>query len=222
MKCIACKSEIEKGATLCSECGSYQNWRRHFTFTSTVLSLLVALISVIGLVAPIIYEKFHKPISSVNAGISSVNSMMPRGGSSSNGLWKEFQFQLKIGFLITNSGEKTGLATGGTLDLIQKDKIIGKGIFSFPGERGQIKVGEARIEELNIPIVFSTQTQLPVKIREGANGSILNATNDSSTVLMQGLKDIDVVSKIVVVQSNGRIDTIRNSIHTTEILFSIQ
>ncbi|MBU2876961.1 hypothetical protein [Aliiglaciecola lipolytica] len=44
--CCACKSEIPNGATLCKECGTHQNWKRHFNFSSVALSLIVALLSV--------------------------------------------------------------------------------------------------------------------------------------------------------------------------------
>lgn len=37
---------LAPGATKCSHCGSFQNWRRYVSLSSVVLSLLVALISV--------------------------------------------------------------------------------------------------------------------------------------------------------------------------------
>lgn len=44
--CIICRKPIEEGAKKCTECDSYQDWRRHFSFGTVVLSLLIALISV--------------------------------------------------------------------------------------------------------------------------------------------------------------------------------
>lgn len=42
---ICCKS-IESGAKKCTECGSYQDWRRHFSVGTVTLSLIIALVSV--------------------------------------------------------------------------------------------------------------------------------------------------------------------------------
>ena len=47
------------GALKCIHCDSYQNFHRYFTISSTVLSLLVALVSVSGLVIPKIVELFE-------------------------------------------------------------------------------------------------------------------------------------------------------------------
>ena len=45
-RCFACMERLAPGATKCSHCGSFQNWRRYLGLSSVVLSLLVALISV--------------------------------------------------------------------------------------------------------------------------------------------------------------------------------
>lgn len=58
MRCIACKLEIEEGATKCVHCDTIQSWRRHLTFGSTVLSLLVALVSVSTVLIPIVAKTF--------------------------------------------------------------------------------------------------------------------------------------------------------------------
>lgn len=44
--CRVCRKPIEPGAIKCTECDSYQDWRRFFSFGTVALSLLVALISV--------------------------------------------------------------------------------------------------------------------------------------------------------------------------------
>ena len=56
MECIVCREDIQEGAIKCNKCGSYQNYRRYFTFSSTVLALLIALISVITWATPILKE----------------------------------------------------------------------------------------------------------------------------------------------------------------------
>jgi len=56
MKCRVCKEEIQEDALKCTNCGSFQNYRRHFNFSSSVLALLIALISVITWATPILQE----------------------------------------------------------------------------------------------------------------------------------------------------------------------
>jgi len=51
-RCSSCQEPIHPKAKLCKTCKSYQDWRRHFNFSAVVLSLLVALISVISAVGP--------------------------------------------------------------------------------------------------------------------------------------------------------------------------
>jgi hypothetical protein len=58
--CLVCHEEIRAFAKKCTKCDSFQDWRRQIPFTDSVLSLLIALISVIGLVAPRIAAFFHR------------------------------------------------------------------------------------------------------------------------------------------------------------------
>jgi len=51
-RCRVCKERIYPGATRCTACNSYQNWRRYFDVSAVVLALLVALISVVSAVGP--------------------------------------------------------------------------------------------------------------------------------------------------------------------------
>ena len=53
-KCLVCKEDILKDAKKCNKCESYQDWRRFFQFNIVVLSLLVALFSVITTSVPVI------------------------------------------------------------------------------------------------------------------------------------------------------------------------
>lgn len=47
--CISCGSMMPRDAEKCGKCGSYQDWRRWFAVSSTVLAVATALVSVIGL-----------------------------------------------------------------------------------------------------------------------------------------------------------------------------
>lgn len=54
--CRTCAKPMPAAALKCTECDSYQDWRRLFSFTTSLLSLLVALIAVSTAAAPVIKE----------------------------------------------------------------------------------------------------------------------------------------------------------------------
>ncbi len=52
--CRLCCSPIPVGANFCSECDTYQDWRRYFGVSSTILTLLIALFSVLTVAIPVV------------------------------------------------------------------------------------------------------------------------------------------------------------------------
>jgi hypothetical protein len=70
-KCVMCRKEIPTGARICTECDCYQDWRQYFGLSSTVLSLLVALFSVLTVAVPIIYAALAPKISAVHCNLIS-------------------------------------------------------------------------------------------------------------------------------------------------------
>jgi len=52
-RCVACMEPIAAGAKKCVHCGSYQNWRRFLNVGTGMLSLMVALISVLTVATPV-------------------------------------------------------------------------------------------------------------------------------------------------------------------------
>ncbi len=53
--CWACMSQLEDQQKFCTECSHWQNWRHYLKFSTSVLSLLVALIAVAGVFLPIVW-----------------------------------------------------------------------------------------------------------------------------------------------------------------------
>jgi hypothetical protein len=51
-RCRYCKEPIYPRARRCNACGSFQDWRRFFDFSAVILSLLVALVSVLSAIVP--------------------------------------------------------------------------------------------------------------------------------------------------------------------------
>ncbi|RUW58360.1 hypothetical protein [Mesorhizobium sp. M7A.F.Ca.US.008.03.1.1] len=65
--CQQCRLSIPEGAQVCTHCQSYQDWRRWFAVSSTVLALLTALISVLSFAVPSFITLLHKPHSDMSA-----------------------------------------------------------------------------------------------------------------------------------------------------------
>ncbi len=63
MLCKQCCNAIPRGAHLCSHCNSYQDWRSWFSVSTTVLALLTALVSVLGIAVPAVINVLHSPKS---------------------------------------------------------------------------------------------------------------------------------------------------------------
>ena len=59
-KCWACSAELRETQQYCTECKSWQNYRKHLNLSSSILSLLIALISVLGVLGPTILNMFSK------------------------------------------------------------------------------------------------------------------------------------------------------------------
>jgi hypothetical protein len=56
--CRICGEDIKLSAIKCTHCDSYQDWRSSLTFSSTILSLLVALIAVLTAALPVVTREF--------------------------------------------------------------------------------------------------------------------------------------------------------------------
>lgn len=83
--CKLCRHPIPNGAKICSTCNSYQDWRRLIPFSTTVLALLIALISVLGIVIPPLYKIIHTPQSKALLTMPSVDGTTLRITAINNG-----------------------------------------------------------------------------------------------------------------------------------------
>lgn len=73
MTCKHCKSKIPVGANICTVCKSYQDWRNWIPFINTTVPIITALISVIGLVTPVLYKIYHEPCSDATISIQTID-----------------------------------------------------------------------------------------------------------------------------------------------------
>jgi hypothetical protein len=58
--CLFCATPLASGARVCRQCDRFQDWRRFFPFTSTVLSMLVALTSVLVVGLPPLLDSMRE------------------------------------------------------------------------------------------------------------------------------------------------------------------
>jgi len=58
--CRLCGEAMNESAVKCTTCGAFDGWRRFFPASGLILSLLVALVSVIGAVGPKVVEWLHR------------------------------------------------------------------------------------------------------------------------------------------------------------------
>ena len=101
-RCVECAAPIRVRAKKCTECDTYQDWRRYLPFSSTVLSLLIALFFVVGLSVPPIIGVLREQNANLHEAIIS-----GRAGSIQEG--PEYVPALCVDLLITNSGKLPGV-----------------------------------------------------------------------------------------------------------------
>lgn len=71
--CRFCGSQMASGFVFCKECDHFNDWRRHFNVSTTVLSLLVALFSVLGLNLSAIFDLVFPSRASLAVGAAIVS-----------------------------------------------------------------------------------------------------------------------------------------------------
>jgi hypothetical protein len=102
--CKVCAEPIKQAARICNQCKSYQDWRANINVSSTVLSLLVALVTVL------------------TAAVPAIKSALTPEDSQLSFVFQDASFD-SIGILVSNSGIRPG-AVGGGQFLLTGDPLI--------------------------------------------------------------------------------------------------
>ncbi len=100
--CLVCREVIKPNARKCIHCNSFQNWRRFVSVSTTVLSLLVALVSVLSVGIPAVLTAMPKD-TDIEASIIDVKKVAIK--DSNSGEPKE---QAMVTIFLTNRGKKPG------------------------------------------------------------------------------------------------------------------
>lgn len=73
--CIECRHVIPEKALKCKECNSFQDWRRFLILSGTTLSLIVALLSVSGIVVPLLIDTLSEKKAVLTSKVVSIGDM---------------------------------------------------------------------------------------------------------------------------------------------------
>jgi hypothetical protein len=147
--CRVCKQEIKVGARKCIHCESYQDWRRHIGLGNNVLALLVALLSILTVLIPVIAKAFITEDAVISGSVIDVH-IDP--------------YKKRIIYLsVINSGNRP--ATIGTSVSLEATAIDGKKYDSWPARMdiGYIKDGSGPIVEPGKgKVVFFEAGEIPL------------------------------------------------------------
>jgi hypothetical protein len=148
IRCRECRSELVEDAVKCKECDAFQDWRRHLTFSATVLALLVALVSVLTVAIPILVKAFQSPksdlvvtpISLTSKNVTQKEALQLRGeGGLPEGELNINASGVFLELIVTNKGERAGAITGAEVQ-VHNPKGFVEGDRWFP----LVILGEAR------------------------------------------------------------------------------
>ena len=115
MECIACKQTINDGATKCVHCDTIQNWRRYLVLSQSVLALLLALIAILTVVGPQLYDfvmtKANIRLDLLSDGPAEFTISNGKNNNAGNFVLHGVQFVYMPSMLVTNAGNGSGVIT---------------------------------------------------------------------------------------------------------------
>lgn len=139
--CIVCKEPINSGARKCIHCNSFQDWRKHVTGSHLVLSLIVALISVLSLGVPVIIEALKSEDSEIKISLTYARESM----ATYNGKGMR---TFEIGFYAVNKGNRPAALKNASIKSSNLSSNW-KNAVLYPGSDGKssmvVQAGEARL-----------------------------------------------------------------------------
>lgn len=94
--CRSCGEPIKTAASICIHCQSFQDWRRYFSVGNTVITLVIAFLSVASITMPVI----KNTLTANNSDLSIVYLSSEIG---------------RVNLLVTNEGIRTGTITSLTM-----------------------------------------------------------------------------------------------------------
>lgn len=110
MLCPQCQNEIPDRAKICTRCQSALDWRRHITFGTTTLALLVALLSISSQVIGNISRAYETKRADMRLQLADLSG-------SENRLFDPSKDTVEAKLFASNLGNRTGLIASINTDL---------------------------------------------------------------------------------------------------------
>ncbi len=165
--CIECHSQIPDAAVKCVHCEAYQTWRRHIRLSNTFLSLVIALVSVLGLVVPTLVDVLGTHESEITWQVVSVDTVKggfegtdtnPRGDTILAGT----SYCLAFSILVQNAGSAPGVVSMVQLWLHDDGSgIAASADYRIPAEQAVIKPEDYRVIEAKVELKPVDQAMFP-------------------------------------------------------------
>jgi hypothetical protein len=191
-RCLVCCEEIQTGARKCIRCDSYQDWRRFLFFGNTLLSLLIAFLSVSAITLPVIIKYIN--------------------GDYSNVQLSYFVFtETGIGLVLNNNGTKPGTLKSCKVNLINKNNpqiIIQSFTCDLDHRYPSRIINPSGVSDL----YFTINTPLFFKQK------VLEVTKGDISLVNNG--DLEIWVEVEILQYNKKDpETIKNSATVAKDLF---
>ena len=167
-KCKVCREELKEKSNYCISCNNYQDWRRHFHFSNTLIALLIALISVDTTSYPVMKSIFKSKTSNAKVSITKIGPIIGEYGG------------IGVTYALSNSGAMPASITFGNLSIELNNNKTLTGNVVYTSVYGQGKATNS----------FNIQPQSFTSI------TVAYRTQDSDEYIPTG-EDVDPNTKVI-------------------------
>ncbi|VTU25005.1 hypothetical protein SRS16CHR_03572 [Variovorax sp. SRS16] len=130
--CPNCREPVDPRAKICKTCRSDLSWKRHLTISHTTLALLIALISVLGSLVPVIGD-----------------AMKPANSRFEITVVAAEQTPATLTLFVKNTGKKDGVIDGALLEISNVGKLHAEILKSqFQSAATVVEAGKSKLVEL--------------------------------------------------------------------------
>jgi hypothetical protein len=176
--CRVCREPLKAGATKCLACDSYQGWQRFLGFSSSILALAIALISVLQVALPVFINVARGAYSDASLRLMKTDGNLLR-------------------FVATNAGNRPAVVADGTIALTvagEEESLPLEG----GGGLGLIEPGA--MKEITLGLEESWTSQL---ISFAAEGSAPPPATSRQTATLVSHRPMLAEVRVGTVQFNG-------------------
>ena len=149
--CFNCAETLPQAAKYCTHCSTYQDWRKYLPFSSTVLSLLVALLAVLGTTVPVIKTALESENPELRASLVFRDILPLQHGDDKESIQQRDVFQIAL------SNDGTGVA-------IVTSMLIW---YEFrPREKSDVEGENIKNELARLPLAYINRQDYKIKPKD--------------------------------------------------------